>query len=133
MRNYVQTFLYDEVGNIKQLTHAANSGSYTRNYAYADNNNQLLSTSVGDDEYHVNYAFAYHHDAHGNIDLMPHLSLMEWDFKDQLHSTQQTVANNGNGEKTYYVYDGSGQRIKKVTEQQGTTNKKEERNLSRWV
>ena len=39
---------------------------------------------------------------------MPHLPVMEWDFKDQLHATQQQVVNNAPGEKTYYVYDAAG-------------------------
>ena len=37
---------------------------------------------------------------------MPHLSLMQWDFKDQLQATSQQVVNNGGTpETTYYVYD----------------------------
>ena len=36
---------------------------------------------------------------------MPHLPMMEWDFKDQLHATRQQVVNNAPGEKTFYVYD----------------------------
>jgi RHS repeat-associated protein len=135
MRSYTQTYSYDEVGNILKLIHSANGGSYTRTYGYNNDadrityeinpnsikNNQLLATTIG------NTTFRYHHDEHGNIDQMPHLALMEWDFKDQLHSTQQTIINNGNGERTYYVYDAGGQRIRKITERQGTTNKKEER------
>ena len=121
MRNYIQSYLYDEVGNIKQLAHAAIGGSYTRDYGYESLNNRLKNTKIGA------ATFTYTYDAHGNIDHMPHLALMEWDFKDQLKATQQTLDNSGTGEKTYYVYDASGQRIKKVTEQQGTTNKKEER------
>jgi RHS repeat-associated protein len=127
MRNYTQNFLYDEVGNIQKLQHSAGNGSYTRNYAYANNNNQLLSTSIGNDDDHTNYTFPYTHDAHGNIDTMPHLTLMQWNFKDQLQITQQTAVNNGTGEQTFYVYDGNGQRIRKVTTQQGSGNKKEER------
>ena len=121
MRAYIQSYFYDEVGNIKQLVHTANGGSYTRDYEYESLNNRLINTTIGATTFTSTY------DAHGNIDGMPHLSLMEWDFKDQLKATQQTVVNNGNGEKTYYVYDASGQRIRKITEWQGITNKKEER------
>lgn len=121
MRTYTQSFLYDAAGNILQLQHNANGGSYTRDYEYETANNQLMNTKIGD------LVFPYHHDAHGNIDQMPHLSLMEWDFSDRLHCAQQTQANNGTGEKTYYVYNAGGQRVKKVTEWQGAGNKKEER------
>lgn len=118
MRSYIQEFLYDEAGNIMQLKHSAGNGSYTRAYEYENTNNRLKHTKINSD------LFLYHHDLHGNINQLPHLSLMEWDFKDQLRSTQQTV---GNGERTFYVYDGSGQRVRKVIRQQGSVLKKEER------
>jgi RHS repeat-associated protein len=52
---------------------------------------------------------------------MPHLNLMQWDFKDQLQMTQRQAINavDGllrNGERTWYVYDMAGQRVRKVTE-----------------
>ena len=47
---------------------------------------------------------------------MPQLVSMEWDFKDQLQSTQQQVTNSGPGPRTYYVYDSAGQRVRKITE-----------------
>jgi RHS repeat-associated protein len=71
------------------------------------------------------YTAKYTYDAHGNIISMPHLPLMEWDFKDQLHATQRQVDNNGAGEKTYYVYDAGGERVRKVTETQGGKLKEE--------
>jgi RHS repeat-associated protein len=50
---------------------------------------------------------------------MPHLPLMQWDYRDQLQATAQQVVNNGGiPETTYYVYDASGQRVRKVTERQ---------------
>src|SRR6185369_16461133 len=68
---------------------------------------------------------AYTHDAHGNMTVMPHLPLMRWDFKDQLGATSRQVITNGAPEATYYVYDGAGQRMRKVTERQNGTRKNE--------
>ena len=56
---------------------------------------------------------------------MPHLPVMEWDFKNQLRVTQQQVVNDGSGERTYYVYDASGQRARKLTERSNGTRKQE--------
>ena len=65
----------------------------------------------------------YKYDAHGNMTDMPHLTLMEWDFRDQLcASSRQVVNNGGTPETTYYVYDGSGQRVRKVTENYAAGN-----------
>ena len=58
----------------------------------------------------------YTYDAHGSMTSMPHLSVMEWNFKDQLQITQQQIVNPGLGERTYYVYDVTGQRVRKVTD-----------------
>ncbi len=64
-------------------------------------------------------------DIHGNMVTMPHLPIMEWGFKDQLHASQQQVINNGGGEKTYYLYDASGQRSGKITQTANGTKKNE--------
>jgi RHS repeat-associated protein len=49
---------------------------------------------------------------------MPHLPLMRWDYRDQFQATAQQVVNNGAPETTWYVYDSSGQRVRKVTDRQ---------------
>ena len=60
----------------------------------------------------------YEYDAHGNMTAMPHLPLMQWDFKNRLQATSRQVVNEGTQETTYYTYDASGQRVRKVTERQ---------------
>jgi hypothetical protein len=48
---------------------------------------------------------------------MPHLNAMRWDQLDRLQATTRQVVNNGGTpETTYYVYDNSGKRVRKVTE-----------------
>ncbi len=61
---------------------------------------------------------------------MPHLTLMQWDFKDQLSATSRQAVNatpppDKVPETTYYVYDAGGQRVRKVTERQNGTRKAE--------
>ena len=129
MRRYTETYQYDAVGNILSLAHAAPqvgavpAGNWTRSYAYDEPNpqpanNRLTSTTVGQTE------IPYGYDPHGNVVAMPHLSLMAWDFKDQLQATQQRVASRP-VETTYYVYNAGGQRTRKVTETAGGNKAKE--------
>ncbi|MDR4496749.1 MAG: hypothetical protein MRK02_02305 [Candidatus Scalindua sp.] len=122
MRRYVQNYLYDEVGNIMEMAHNANGGSFTRRYEYAQESNRLLGTNLpgdGEDQFSGRYGY----DNHGNMTQMPHLSLMQWDSQDRLHAAQQQVVNSGGTpETTYYVYDASGQRVRKVTERQGSSS-----------
>ncbi len=130
MRRYTQEYFYDETDNILQMIHRAQNGggNWNRCYQYSQENNRLLSTSGPGDpkkETYIirsdfessssqEYSFRYNYDSHGNMTYMPHLVPMEWDFKDQLHMAQQAVINGEPPVKSYYTYDASGERVKKV-------------------
>ncbi len=137
LQRYTESFDYDAVGNILQLQHSGgNVERWTRRYQYALDSNRLLATSLPNDlsdqpsYIDINapsYSAKYDYDVHGNMTTMLHLPIMAWDLKDQLQMTQrQSVNNGGSAEKTYYVYDASGQRIRKVTEK-GNGQLKDER------
>jgi RHS repeat-associated protein len=128
LRNYTEHYEYDAVGNFEKLIHeVAPNGSWTRGYVYNETSllestkqsNRLSTTTVGQ----TTEVYAY--DIHGNMTAMPHLTLMQWDFKNQLRATSRQVDNNGTPETTFYVYDASGQRVRKVTERQNGTRKDE--------
>ena len=143
MGTYVQQYVYDEVGNFLEMIHRgsdpANPG-WTRAYVYnepsmldpAMTSNRLSRTTVGPGgKQPINED--YSHDPHGNMTSMPHLQAMGWNFKDQLLVTQRQKVNDQDedgiarqGERTYYVYDATGQRVRKVTET-GSGQIKEER------
>ena len=125
LRRYRELFEYDEVGNIERLTHEPLGGTtWTRRYEYAAESNRLLGTSLPGDPPDT-FSAQYVHDTHGNMTAMPHLPLVQWDFRDQLQATQRQIVNGGPGERTYYVYDASGQRVRKVTDRQNGTRKDE--------
>jgi RHS repeat-associated protein len=128
MRRYTEQYEYDAVGNFLHLIHQATNSSWTWSYAYNEpslietskHSNRLSSAQVGTDTHEV-----YAHDAHGNMVAMPHLSRMQWDFQDQLGATSRQVVTNGTPETTYYVYDATGQRVRKITERENSTRKNE--------
>lgn len=62
---------------------------------------------------------------HGSVTQMPHLPVMEWDFMDRLAASTRQVVHCGMPETTFYVYDASGQRARKVTERQHGSRKNE--------
>lgn len=131
VRNYTQTYEYDKVGNITQMKHLANGGSWTRNYEYETANNRLKNTKVGQGVISYTYNYQYH-PAHGCMTAMPHLEEMGWNFKEELIKTiRQRRIDGGTPETTYYQYDGQGRRLRKVTENTAapgmTPVKKEER------
>jgi RHS repeat-associated protein len=116
LRNYTQFYTYDAVGNIQQMRHVAERGSWTRNYAYAETNNRLLRTWKGDDT--VN-AVVYDYDTHGsllNLDRTPDKYRLRWDYRDMVHRV-----NLGGGGQAFYNYDAGKQRTRKRIEHQGNT------------
>jgi RHS repeat-associated protein len=127
LRNYTEQYEYDAAGNFEKLVHQATNGSWTRTYTYNEapvpdppkHRNRLVGTTIGQ------ATETYTHDLHGNMTQMGHLTLMQWNFKDQLHSTSSQSVNNGSPETTFYVYDAAGQRVRKVTERQNGTRKTE--------
>jgi RHS repeat-associated protein len=118
MRNYTEEYDYDPVGNILRMIHGGGTtGSWTRRYDHEETNNRLRATSLPGDAEGV-FSAKYSYDEHGNMMRMPHLPLMQWDFRNQLQASSTQVFPNGTPEKTWYVYDAAGQRVRKVTDHQ---------------
>ena len=134
MGRYVEEYNYDEVGNILFVRHRGadpQNPGWKRCYQYAENSNRLLSASNPksahdpDDACSPHYAVTpvlsekYSYDTHGNMISMPHLQAMGWDFRDQLRNV-----NLGGGGNAFYVYDASGQRVRKVWEKNGQADER---------
>jgi RHS repeat-associated protein len=125
LRNYTERYEYDTVGNFEALSHQANGTGWTRRYDYQEvslletgkQSNRLTRTQVGNGVVHIE---PYTHDAHGNMTSMSHLASMAWDFKDELQRVDL-----GGGGTAYYIYDGTGRRVRKVLETQNGTRRKE--------
>jgi RHS repeat-associated protein len=130
-RNYVQSYVYDPVGNIERMKHV--SGGVTvwhRGYKYADGGNRLEKTSLpGDDvEDPGDYSESYTHDAHGSMTAMPSIpGGLTWDPQDRLIETDLV-----GGGVVYYVYDSAGMRVRKVWVNQSGTTSKERYYLGAW-
>lgn len=125
VRNYIEEYEYDLLGNIKVMKHRFQSqagvgGGWTRNYRYAfedspDNRtNRLTSTSLPGDPDAGPYTGTYNYDTYGNMTRMPHLAAMDWNFMDQLRHVDL-----GGGGNAYYTYGLGGQRLRKVIERNG--------------
>ncbi len=110
LRNYIQTYEYDKVGNINTMSHRAGNGAlserWTRNYDYETTSNRLKNTVIGND---YSNAIDYTHDAHGNIlNLEKGQFGLVWNYNDMLHTV-----NLGGGGSAFYLYDANKQRSRK--------------------
>jgi RHS repeat-associated protein len=131
LRQYTEHYDYDPVGNFRTVSHHASNGNWTRDYTYDESSliepekksNRMSRTGLQMSL--VAPLDPYSYDVHGNIVKMPHLPMMQWNFKDELCATSRQVVHAGTPETTYYVYDTGGQRARKVTEQQNGVRKNE--------
>jgi RHS repeat-associated protein len=131
MGTYMERYIYDAADNMLEMQHhggdPANPG-WTRSYAYNEasllepgkHSGRLSSSAVGNASPVIEQ---YGYDAHGSMIRMLHLQIMQWDFKDQLQMTQRQAVNGADadgmqhhGERTWYVYDFAGQRVRKIIE-----------------
>jgi RHS repeat-associated protein len=121
MRDYIELYEYDSVGNILRMIHQATNGDWIRRYDYETTNNRLRNTSFPGDPADLSaISPRYLYDEHGSMTKMPHLFQMDWDFKDELQRVDL-----GGGGVAYYVYDAAGQRVRKVIERQTGARQKE--------
>jgi len=113
--NYTEKYLYDKMGNILELNHEGQEIDFTRTYNYGNGStNKLASTTIG------NNTISYSHDVHGNM-TMPHLTRCIYNLLDQLQETSTQSFGSGDPIRTYYQYDGNGDRTRKVTYWQTAT------------
>jgi RHS repeat-associated protein len=137
---YSEQYLYDPVGNFLQFIHQgtnpANPG-WSRAYTYnepsllepAKMSNRLSQSAISGSSSLVE---KYTYDLAGSMTSMPQLQGMAWDFKEELIMTQRQAVNSSDtdgelhqGQRTYYVYDSNGQRVRKTTESSAGVKLKE--------
>jgi RHS repeat-associated protein len=120
LRNYVESYIYDQVGNILSMRHEAGAVDWTRRHEIEATSNRLLSTSLPADGPTVtHFSATYTYDEHGSMTSMPHLPLMGWDHNDQMRQVDL-----GGGGTAYYTYDAAGQRVRKVWEHSGLSEER---------
>lgn len=133
MGTYLERFIYDAVGNFLEMQHHGTDpvhSGWIRSYSYSESSllesgrqsNRLTGTTIGTTT-ETYSALGDGYDDHGNMLRMPQLQEMVWDFKDQLQMTRRqavsaddTEGAKHQGERTFYVYNSAGQRVRKVTE-----------------
>ncbi|MDR3736355.1 MAG: SpvB/TcaC N-terminal domain-containing protein, partial [Acidobacteriaceae bacterium] len=125
LRTYREEYEYDLMGNMLELRHryqARNGvgGGWTERFRYAyqedpaNCTNRLIASSMPGDELSGPFHARYTYDHQGNMLRMAHLEQMSWNFLDRLVRVDL-----GGGGEAFYVYDNSGQRLRKVIERPG--------------
>lgn len=117
LEGYQEHYHYDTENNLLGLHHHSNTTHWSRRFEMSATNNRLIGEQASGQTY------AY--DAHGNMQSLNHLRNIYWDYRDNISQVDMILRENDaedqdNEDQTndseYYVYDGSGHRIRKVSE-----------------
>ena len=109
LQTYTLQYDFDFAGNMLRMRSV---GSWSMALTYRPTNNQMLTAVSGGAS---GTPFTYPYDAHGNTTSMPHLTTLDWDFRDRLRHTAVS-ASGSVSQESWYVYDAAGQRVRKVVE-----------------
>ncbi|WP_297844362.1 RHS repeat domain-containing protein, partial [Pseudomonas sp.] len=107
MANYTQTYDYDAAGNLLEMRHVG-AQSFTRTMLVALDSNRSLPESESEAD------FAAGFDANGNLQALIRGQVLSWDVRNQLRQVTAVSRDDGPDDCEIYVYDGGGQRCRKV-------------------
>lgn len=111
LRNFSQTYAYDAAGNLLTLRHA--SGGQTR-YTRTMNVDTVSNRSLYEADANRPPDFEGSFDANGNVLRLEGSQAMSWNARDQMQQVTQVARDEGTDDDEIYVYDGHGQRRRKV-------------------
>ncbi len=111
--NYTQSYSYDAAGNLLQMRHEG-AHNFTRNMHVDPDSNR----SLPDDEGEVDFATSF--DANGNLLQLVRGQVMGWDARNQLQHITTVQREDGLNDDERYVYDGQGQRCRKISTAQAS-------------
>ncbi|KAI1862876.1 hypothetical protein JX265_008922 [Neoarthrinium moseri] len=122
---YIESYKYDLAGNIKTMKHhpvgIPSLTGWARKYTYEEPSLLEGQKVFGNKLSHTVVRKAketYTYDANsGCVASMPKFSLLQWNLDNKLCAVSSQRYDNGTPITTYYAYDHTGARVRKVTEQ----------------
>ncbi|MFL8999281.1 RHS repeat-associated core domain-containing protein [Pseudomonas azerbaijanorientalis] len=109
--NYTQTYHYDAGGNLLDLVHVG-AQPHGRTLTRAKYSNRCLPERNGRPPTEAEIAASF--DANGNLRELQAGQAMEWDLRNQLTVVRPLVREETEDDYERYVYDGGGQRVRKL-------------------
>lgn len=108
--NYTECYQYDAGGNLIELRHIAANNNYTRTLCVAPDSNRALLLAEGQSPSNFTNDF----DDNGNLLALQTGHPLHWDTLNQLSRVTLVARADAEDDTERYVYDGSGQRVRKV-------------------
>jgi len=113
LENYTLTFSYVVGGNLDERVHTAGSHSQTLRMGTAKYSNRSLPQKANG-ELPTDSEIAYGFDANGHMKVLQPGQPLGWNRRNQLSQIDQVTRENGPSDTEIYIYDGSGQRRRKI-------------------
>ncbi|HMQ52011.1 MAG TPA: SpvB/TcaC N-terminal domain-containing protein [Anaerolineae bacterium] len=114
LQPYLETYTYDPAGNLTEMRHTAaqSARSWTRTLVPAETSNravpqEMLQAGASPDDFY---------DANGNLVELEHLREIRWNYRDNIAAVDLIQRANAPPDSECYVYDGAGNRVRKVAE-----------------
>ncbi|CAG8872182.1 RHS repeat domain-containing protein [Pseudomonas fluorescens] len=109
--HYTQTYHYDTGGNLLDLTHVG-AQAHGRTLTRAQYSNRCLPERNGRPPTEAELAAGF--DANGNLRELQAGQSLAWDLRNQLSTVRPVVREDDNDDYERYIYDGGGQRVRKI-------------------
>ncbi|EFM12225.1 YD repeat protein [Paenibacillus curdlanolyticus YK9] len=113
LENYTEYYTYDEAGNKVQTRHVAASASWTRAVEISEHSNRLKAMTAGSQSGALEQL---EYDNNGNLLALEHLRALEWNYRNNLANATIVERDGDQSDRSYFVYDSSGHRVRKVQE-----------------
>lgn len=107
---YLQQYTYDLAGNLLATKHQAPSGDWLRTHEIESGSNRTTTITLSGQAYKTEY------DAGGNLLGLSDDDHMHWNDRNNLSGVDIILREENISDRDYYVYDSSGQRVRKVSE-----------------
>ena len=113
-RSYTENYTYNSAGSLLQLQHQSVAGTaFNRVFNVETVNNRLTSMQIGQT------TFAYTFDVNGNMLSETTSRHFGWNYADQMEVFRTQTVGAEPSVYAQYLYDSSGQRVKKFVRNQG--------------
>ncbi|MFD1322658.1 SpvB/TcaC N-terminal domain-containing protein [Micromonospora sonneratiae] len=109
---YTEAYTYDAAGNLVSLEHRSTGGG-TRTFEIGGTDNRMRRMTVG------KTAYDYAYDVNGNLVTETASRHFAWNHRDQLVAFATQVEGVEPSVHAQYLYDATGQRVKKLVRKQG--------------
>ncbi|WP_139487948.1 SpvB/TcaC N-terminal domain-containing protein [Brevibacillus dissolubilis] len=113
LENYRELYTYDDGGNLTSIKHYATSASWTRAMQISPDSNRTTSITLGSG---TDTTQTTTYDAGGNLSQLDNLRNLNWNYRNNIARADVIVREDGSSDSSFFVYDHTGQRIRKVTE-----------------